>query len=165
VARLLILGGGCRGRRLAAEAREEGHAARIITRSEAGRAEIEAVGAECWIGTPDRLGTLRGALENVTVVCWLLGTASGSAEQLRALHGSRLEFFLGQAIDTTARGFLYEAAGTAVPTQAFAEGALLVERLTARNLIPAAILTADPADIDAWLEEARRAVGSLLAPV
>ena len=67
----------------------EGHAVRVTTRAESGRAAIEAVGAECWIGTPERLGTLRAALESVTIVCWLLGTASGSEEELGALHGSR----------------------------------------------------------------------------
>ena len=39
---------------------------RITTRTEAGRAAIEAAGAECWIGTPDRLATLRRALDGVT---------------------------------------------------------------------------------------------------
>ena len=48
------------GRRLAAEMTEHGHALRITTRTEASRAAIEATGAECWIGTPDRLATLRG---------------------------------------------------------------------------------------------------------
>jgi hypothetical protein len=140
----------------------EGHAARIVTRSQARRAEIEAVGAECWIGTPDRLGTLHTALENVTIVCWLLGTASGPPEQLRALHGRRLEFFLGQMIDTTVRGFVYEAAGAGVPAQTLAEGSRIVTELTTRNSIPASILTTDPADVEGWLRGARAAISSLL---
>ncbi len=106
---MLIVAGGCRGRRLAAALVGEGHAVRITTRDERGRAAIEAAGAECWVGTPDRLATLRGALENVTILCWMLATATGSAEELDALHGSRLEFFMTQAIDTTVRGFVYEA--------------------------------------------------------
>ncbi len=77
VARILIVAGGCRGRRLARDLVGEGHAVRVTTRTEAGRAAIEATGAECWIGTPERLGTLRAALESVTIVCWLLGTVSG----------------------------------------------------------------------------------------
>lgn len=114
MARILIVGGGCRGRRLAVElVGERGHAVRIVTRSEPGRATIEAAGAECLIGTPDRLATLRGALEGVTIACWMLATARGEPERVRALHGSRLESFLGQAIDTTMRGFVYEAPGTA----------------------------------------------------
>src|SRR5207342_558513 len=75
--RALIVGGGCRGLDLARELAAEGHALRVVTRTEAGRAAIEAAGAECWIGDPDRVGTLRYALENVTLLLWLLGTASG----------------------------------------------------------------------------------------
>lgn len=163
VARILIVGGGCRGRWLAAATVQDGHAVRIVTRSEAGRAAIEAVGAECWIGTPDRLATLRGALESVTVLCWLLGTATGSTQALRALHSSRLEFFLTQAIDTTVRGLVYEAQGTGASRGPAREGEALVRSLIARNAIPAAFLSADPEDPDAWLADARAAVGSLLS--
>ncbi len=64
---------------------------RAVTRSEAGREGIEAAGAECWIGDPDVIGTLRYALENVTVLLWALGTATGEPPQAIApLHGSRL---------------------------------------------------------------------------
>jgi nucleoside-diphosphate-sugar epimerase len=179
VARVLIVGGGCRGRRLAAELTggQRGHAVRATTRTEAGRAAIEQAGAECWIGTPDRLATLRGALENVTLVCWLLATARGSREQLDALHGSRLEFFLGQAIDTTVRGFVYESATVAdvadgrptdasversAPTEAIAAGASIVRSMGERNAIPVAFLTADPTSAEAWLAQARATVAGLL---
>jgi hypothetical protein len=109
VARLLIVGGGCRGRLLAAELVTDGHAVRIVSRSESRREPIESVGAQCVIADPDRLGTLRPALEAVTVACWLLATARGPREQVDALHGSRLERFVHQLIDTTVRGFVYEA--------------------------------------------------------
>jgi hypothetical protein len=122
VARILIVGGGCRGRRFAAQMLAAGHAVRASTRSEAGRAAIERTGAECWVGTPERLATLRGALDNVTIACWMLAGARGTAEELRALHTSRLEFFLGEAIDTTVRGLIYDA--TAVAGAAGAGGAL-----------------------------------------
>jgi hypothetical protein len=162
VARILIVGGGCRGRRLASQITGEGHAVRISTRAETSRPAIETAGAECWIGTPDRLATLRGALENVSIACWLLGTASGAQERVRALHASRLEFFLGQAIDTTVRGFLYEASGTTVPAQILAGGERIVRALGELNAIPVAVLTADPGDADAWLTDARAALDSLL---
>jgi len=141
---------------------EEGHAVRITTRAESGRAAIEATGAECWIGTPERLATLRAALANVTVLCWLLGTVTGPEEEIRALHGSRLEFFLGQVIDTTVRGFVYEAAG-AVPGDALAEGERIVGTTCARNVIPASFLRSDPSDLDGWLDDAHVAIGMLLA--
>jgi hypothetical protein len=162
VARILLLGGGCRGRQLAAVLVEDGHAVRITTRSEEGRPAIEAAGAECWLGTPDRLATLRGALDGVTIACWLLGTAQGTPVQLSELQGSRLEFFLTQAIDTTVRGILYESRGTLEPASLLADGEQLARRMAARNQIPLACLDEDPAVIAAWLGSARRAIDSLL---
>jgi hypothetical protein len=159
VARVLILGGGCRGRQLAAEALAEGHAVRIVTRSQAGRAAIEATGAECFVGDPNRLGTLRAALEGVAVVCWLLGTATGSPEELRELHVSRLPAFLGAAVDSTMRGFIYEApdkgVGVGARVEAMGEGSRAVEDVAARNAISATALTADPHDVDLWMRTAR----------
>ncbi len=140
----------------------EGHALRVTTRTEDHRAAIEATGAECWIGTPDRLATLRAALENVTIACWMLGTATGEAGQVHALHTARLEFFLTQTIDTTVRGFIYEAAGSTVPRDTLADGERIARAMGARNAIPVAVLTADPADLQAWLQDARAAVGELL---
>jgi hypothetical protein len=190
VARILIVGGGCRGRRFAGRMVEQGHAVRATTRREAGRAEIEATGAECWIGTPDRLATLRGALENVTVACWMLACARGSDEVIAPLHRSRLEFFLSQAIDTTARGLVYdawavtgEAAGAAGvdagggdarrPTRGMlAEGARIFRSLTELNAIPAIVLEgaeeraarqrSDDDDDAAWIAAASDAVDALL---
>jgi hypothetical protein len=164
VARILIVAGGCRGRALAASLHSDGqHAVRITTRTEAGRGAIEAAGAECWVGTPDRLATLRGALDSVTIACWMLGSASGPREQLSALHGTRLELFLTQAIDTTVRGLIYEARGTSTPAADLLAGERTVRAITARNEIPAAYLHADPDDRPGWLAAASRAVESLLA--
>ena len=163
MARILIVGGGCRGRRLASELVHEGHALRISTRSEDGRAAIEATGAECWIGTPDRLATLRAALDGVAILCWLLGTAAGSEHELRELNTSRLRFFLTQAIDTTVRGFVYEAGGATSPPGLLAEGEQIARALTELNAIPAAFLTSDPRDAAAWLEEAGGAIDALLS--
>jgi hypothetical protein len=162
VARILFVGGGARARRLASELSGEGHAVRMTTRSEAGRAPIEAVGAECWIGSPDRIASLRYALENVTVACWLLGPARGSADELAALHGARLAFFCSQAIDTTVRALIYEAAGC-VDREILSAGADLVAAKAAYNEIPLAILDADPADLDGWVAQAKAAIGELLA--
>ena|SRR2546430_2403020 len=164
MARILIVAGGCRGRRLASEMTGAGHVVRMTTRVEAHRAAIEATGAECWIGAPDRLATLRGALETVTLACWLLGSASGSAQEVRALHCSRLEAFLRQLIDTTVRGFIYEAAGTRVAAADLAAGERIARSLGERNEIPVATLMADPHHVDAWLAEAGAAIRSLLEP-
>jgi uncharacterized protein YbjT (DUF2867 family) len=158
----MIVGGGCRGRLLASELLADGHAVRISTRTEAGRAAIERAGAECWVGTPDRLATLRGALDAVAILCWLLGGARGGPDQLAALHGPRLELFLTQAIDTTVRGFVYEARGSTTPASVLHAGEQIVRRMTTQSSIPAAFLTADPADEKTWLGEARAAVHALL---
>jgi hypothetical protein len=161
VARLLIIGGGRRGLGLARDVAPEGHAARIVTRSEERRPAIERGGAECWLGDPDRLATLRGALEGVTVVGWLLGSARGAPQQIQALHGPRLRSFLGQAIDSTMRGFLYEAAGSA-PAATLATGERIAREECARNAIPLAVLRTAPSEKAAWREEALVAVRELL---
>jgi uncharacterized protein YbjT (DUF2867 family) len=162
VARILLLGGGCRGRELAAGLVADGHAVRITTRTDDAREAIEGAGAECWLGTPDRLATLRGALDGVTIACWLLATARGTPEQLDELHGARLEFFLTQAIDTTVRGIVYEAYGGGANEQPLAAGEQLARRMTELNQIPLACLQQDPADSASWTAGARRAIDSLL---
>lgn len=161
--RALIVGGGCRGLDLARSLTEEGHAARVVTRTEQGRAAIEAAGAECWIGTPDVIGTLRYALENVTLLFWLLGTASGERGEVELLHGSRLRMMLEKTTDTTVRGVVYEAAGT-VPSEVLALGVAEMEHARRTNEIPFALLHADPrGDREEWLGEASEAIEGLLA--
>ncbi len=159
--RILLVGGGCRGLALTRELVADGHAVRAVTRSEAGRAAIEDAGAECWIGDPDVVGTLRYALESVTILVWALGTAAGSAERVAALHGPRLEMMLSRVIDSTVRGVVYEAAGTADPA-ALAAGVAELERMGRLNEIPTAVIDTDPADGEAWVAAARQAIGSLV---
>jgi hypothetical protein len=162
VARILIIGGGCRGRRLAGELGGAGHALRVTSRREAGRAAIEAAGAECWIGTPARLDTLRGALENVTLVLWLLGSASGDECDLRELYGPRLDAFVRQLIDTTARGFIHEPPGPGVDADTAAASERSARSLAERNAIPYAVIRAAPDEKERWMQEARAAVDRLL---
>ena len=157
------MGGGCRGRALAADLVQAGLAVRTTSRGGAARAAIERAGAECWDGTPDVVGSLRYALENVTVMMWALGTASGHPDHLAALHGSRLEMMLWTAIDSSARGVVYEAAGTVDP-DLLVSGAGVVTRIGERAGIPFALLDAAPSPVERWVDEARAAVESLLAP-
>jgi hypothetical protein len=157
MARILIVAGGCRGRRLGGELVGDGHAVRITTRTEAGRPAIEAVGAECFLSTPDRIASLRYALDGVTVICWLLGSATGAD----ALHGARLESLLAQIIDTTVRGIVYEAAGS-VGADVLAAGARLVAERAAFNAVPHRLLTASPSSPAAWGAAARAAIDGLL---
>jgi hypothetical protein len=163
VARVLIVGGGCRGIGLARALVAEEQAVRVTTRSEAGRAAIEQAGAECWIGDPDRLATMRGALDRVTVLCWMLAGAAGSDEQLSALFGERLEFFMTQAIDTTVRGVVYERGEDEEGRmgELLGGGEAIVRRLAELNRIPLQILAVGPGDAG-WREQALGAIGRLL---
>jgi hypothetical protein len=159
--RVLLIGGGCRGLALTHALVADGHAVRAVTRAESRRAAIEAAGAECWIGDPDVIGTLRYALENVTILLWALGTATGPGGAVEALHGTRLEMMLSKSIDTTVRGVVYEAAGT-VGADVLAAGAGEVRRACELNEIPYEILSAAPADAAGWAAAARAAIDRVL---
>jgi NAD(P)-dependent dehydrogenase (short-subunit alcohol dehydrogenase family) len=157
--RVLLVGGGCRGLALTRALVADGHAVRAVTRGEARRDEIEAAGAECWIGDPDVIGTLRYAVANVTVLLWALGTATG--ENVADLHGSRLTMMLERTVDTMVRGVIYEAAGS-VPAEDLARGAAEVRRMCELNELPFALLDADPDDSEAWVSAAQAAIDGLL---
>ncbi len=160
--RVLLIGGGCRGLGLVGDLVADGHAVRAVTRHERHRARIEAAGAECWIGDPDVVGTLRYALENVTILVWALGTASGPADRVAALFGPRLHMMLSKTIDTTVRGVVLEAAGTVDP-ETLEAGVRELRRTCELNEIPHAVLAADPAEPAAWAVAARAAIDGLLA--
>jgi nucleoside-diphosphate-sugar epimerase len=159
VARVLIVGCGCRGRELAWELRSAGHAVRGTTRSRERLAEIEATGAEAVLGDPNRLGTLMRELAGVTLVCWLMGSAVG--DTAAALHGPRLRTLLERLVDTPVRGVVYEAAGSVAP-ELLAHGAAAVREASMTWSIPAEVVDADPLDREAWLAAMTAAVNRLL---
>jgi hypothetical protein len=160
--RALVVGGGCRGLELTRALVADGHAVRVVTRTESRRGAIESAGAECWIGDPDVVGTLRYALDNVTVLLWLLGTATGDPEQVGALHGSRLRMMLEKTTDSTVRGVVYERAGP-LPPGMYASGEAEMRHARETNEIPFATLDADPGAADAWVPAARAAIDAVLA--
>ena len=159
--RVLLVGGGCRGRVLARELVAAGHAVRAVTRTEAGRGAIEEAGAECWIGDPDVIGTLRYALEHVTVLVWALASARGSADSIAALHGDRLQMMLEKAIDSTVRGIVYEAAGP-VGEAMLAAGLQRVRATCELNAIPYGVIDAPPDDAAGWAASARAAIARIV---
>jgi nucleoside-diphosphate-sugar epimerase len=161
VARVLIVGCGCRGQALARELRAAGHAVRGTTRDPARAAAIAAAGVEPYVGDPDRIATLMEALTGVSVVCWLMGAATGDAERVAALHDGRLRMLWEKLVDTPVRGVVHEAAGP-LPEAVLARGraVALVAHETWR--IPLELLEADPADHDAWQAAATAAVRRLL---
>lgn len=163
MARILIVGCGCRGRALAAALVGEGHAVRGTTRSEENAPAIEAAGAEAAVADPDRLSTLLPHIDGVGVMCWLMGTAAGDPEAVAALHGPRLGSMLEKLVDTHVRGVVYEAAGS-VGRDRLGRGADLVRAAGERFHMPVEVVERDPADRAAWLAAMRDAVSRVLSP-
>jgi uncharacterized protein YbjT (DUF2867 family) len=161
VARCLIVGCGCHGLELAAALRAAGHAVRGTTRDPARRFELEAADIEPFVGDPNVVGTLAPALAHVGVACILLGSATGTEGELTALHGTRLDMLLERMLDTTVRGVVYQAAGSADPALLSA-GAGRVRHACERSLIPYELLTADPAQDEAWVAQAAQAIERVL---
>jgi hypothetical protein len=159
VARVLIVGCGCRGLELAAAITAEGHIVRGTSRSEAGAARIGEAGAEGVVADPDRLATLTPHLEAVSVLCWLMGSAQGDAAPL---HGPRLETLLWKLVDTHVRGMVYEAAGT-VDRQLLDGGAGIVRRMRQTYNMPTEVVEQDPTDHHAWVAAMAAAVDRVLS--
>lgn len=147
--RALLIGGGRPGLALTGALAEGGHAVRFVTRRPEFAAEIEAAGGEPCIGDPDRVGTLRYALDNVTVLLWLLGPVDDPQ-----LHGPRLQMMLERTIDTTVRGFLYEGTDA---------GAEIVARMAGYNEIPYRRLIAPRRPERVWADAVLAAIDELLS--
>ena len=157
MARALIVGCGCRGVALAGALGD--HAVRGTSRSSERLSELTTAGIEGVVADPDRLATLVPALDGVTVVCWLMGSAAGSPE----VHGPRLRTLMEHLVDTPVRGLVYEAAGPAGP-DLLAAGAEIVREASLTWHIPSQVVSADPADHEAWLAAMKEAVERLLGP-
>jgi uncharacterized protein YbjT (DUF2867 family) len=115
MARALIVGCGCRGRLLGERLLGDGWAVRGTSRRADGLAPIEVAGIEPAMADPEQPGTLLDLVGDVTAVYWLLGSAGGSAENLEAIHGPRLERLLERLVETPVRRFVYEAVGSVDP--------------------------------------------------
>lgn len=162
MARVLIVGCGCRGSALAADLLEQGHAVRGTTRRTGRLAELEEQGIEPVLADPDRLGTLLPQLEGVSVLCWLMGSAAGPAAAVAALHDERLHALLETLVDTHVRGFVYERAGTVDPIW-LARGDDIARRAEQDRRIRLAMIDEPPSAHDRWLADAARAVGHVLS--
>ena len=162
MARALIVGCGCSGRALGSELRDEGWEVRGTSRTAEGLVSIEEAGIEPARADPERPGTILDLVGDVTVVLWLLGGAEGSAENLAAIHGPRLEGLLERLVDTPVRGFLYEGAGT-VDKKILEGGAELVQRAADTWRIPVAVTETPRERGPAWVEELETKVIELLA--
>ena len=162
MARVLIVGCGCRGRELGRALRAEGHAVRGTTRDAPELPRIESTGIEAVEGDPDRLMTLLPHLEGVSAVVWLMGSARGAPDAVAALHGPRLESLLEALVDTHARGLVYEASGD-VEGRLLARGREVVRAAAGRHRMPCEVVAEDPRRVDRWLTEMTAAVARLLS--
>jgi hypothetical protein len=124
---------------------------------------IEAAGAQAVVADPGRVGTIIDALDHVTVVLILLGSARGPAPALAELHGARLQALLTRMIDTTIKGVVYEARGSVEPA-VLASGVASLRGFAQRARARTALLEADPAAPEPWLREALAAVETVLTP-
>jgi nucleoside-diphosphate-sugar epimerase len=163
VARVLIVGCGCRGQALARDLRAAGHAVRGTTRDPARAAAIADAGAEPYVGDPDRIATLMDALTGVTVLCWLMGSARGEPERVAALHDGRLRMLWEKLVDTPVRGVVHEAAGS-LPPAVLARGRAVAEVAHDTWRIPLEVIEVDPGHHDAWRSAAGAAVARILSP-
>jgi len=155
VARVLIIGGDARAAALASALIERGYAVRAV-----GVADLPP-GVERFDADPERPGTLKSALEQVTIACWLFGSDERDQERVETLNAARLERFLHQTIDSSVRGLLYEAAGSA-GEELLARGLATVREFAQQNAIPLAVLACDAREAQQWLAEALEAVTSLV---
>jgi uncharacterized protein YbjT (DUF2867 family) len=160
VARVLIVGCGCRGRALARELIAAGHVVRGSTREPARLPEIEAAGAQAVVADPDRLGTIMAQLAGVSVVCWLLGSVDPGAAA--DLHGPRLRTLLVRLVDMPVRGLVYEGAGSVAP-HLLSTGGQAVREAARTWRMRVAVTEAHPADDGVWLAEMRSAVEGVLS--
>lgn len=161
MARVLIVGCGCRGTALARALIETGHPVRATTRDESRLPALEAAGIEARAADPYRLATLMPNLANTSVMVWLMGSAVGDG--VEALHRTRLQTVLERLVDTPVRGMIYEAAGT-LPAKLLREGVASVRQAALTWQMPNVIVEADPRDHEAWLAEMLAAVDEVLAP-
>lgn len=135
MARALIVGCGCRGRELGERLLDEGWAVRGTSRSEGRLAAIEAAGIEAALADPENPSTVLDLVSDVAAVYWLLGSATGPAENLEAIHGSRLERLLERLVETPVRRFVYEASGS-VEAEILERGSAIVHSAGERWRIP-----------------------------
>jgi uncharacterized protein YbjT (DUF2867 family) len=111
VARALIVGCGCRGRFVGRQLIAEGWAVRGTSRRQEGLVAIEEAGIEAVLADPDQPGTILELVNDVAVLVLLLGSATGSEEELAAIHGPRLERLMERLVETPVRGVVYEGTG------------------------------------------------------
>jgi uncharacterized protein YbjT (DUF2867 family) len=155
------VGCGCRGRELARALSEHGHAVRGTTRDPDATEAIARAGAEAVVADPDRLATLLPAVEGVSAICWLMGSARGDTGGVAPLHGERLRSLLERLVDTPVRGFVYEGAGS-VDGGLLARGAAAAREAAETYRMRVEVVESDPSDPGVWTHAMTAAVARVL---
>jgi hypothetical protein len=162
MARALIVGCGCRGQTLARALRADGLEVRGTTRSSNRLEDIEATGADGVVADPYRLATLTPLLEGVSVVVWPFGSASGTPDQIEAIHGPRLETLLTKLVDSGVRGLVYEGNGS-VRDDLLQAGAEQCRVSAEWFRMPVEVVDHDPSDHEGWVGAMRAAIQTVLS--
>ena len=162
MARALIVGCGCRGRELGTALIDRGWVVRGTTRDTAATEAIAASGIEPVVADPDRIADILDAIDGVTLIFWLLGSATGEPESVAALHGPRLERLLEEIVDTPVRGLVYEVTGE-LDSEVFVGALEALRSAGERWRIPFEVVDADPREPGQWLEGMLGAASDLTA--
>jgi nucleoside-diphosphate-sugar epimerase len=161
MARVLIVGCGCRAQRLARALADDGHLVRGTTRDPGRVPAIEAAGVEAVVADPLRLATITPLLAGVSVVVWPFGNATGTPEEVESVHTTRLQTLLTKLIDSGVRGFVYDGAGTVAP-ELLEGGAERVRQAGDFFRMPAEVVDHHAAARDGWVAAMRAAVDRVL---
>jgi hypothetical protein len=122
---------------------------------------MENAGADAVVADPYRLATVTPLLEGVSVVIWPLASASGAADEIDAVHTTRLATLLTKLVDSGVRGLVYEATGT-VRGDLLRKGAAEVRRAGEWFRMPVEVVEHDPRDHEGWTTAMRAAVERIL---
>ena len=161
MARVLIVGCGCRGQALANALIAAGHPVRGTTRDPARADQLDAAGIEPAVGDPYRLATLLPHIANTSALVWLMGSATG--DDVEALHTTRLQTTLERLVDSPVRGMVYEAAG-ALPAELLRGGSAEVRKAGLTWQMPNVVVEQDPVDHEAWVAAMVAGVEEVLKP-
>lgn len=144
MARVLIVETAGRGERLCDALRERGY-------------EVRAIDTD-----PPLPGRVLNALEDVTVVCWLMAVGEGRDSDI---NGEQLETVLHKVVDTGVRGFVFERSGDA--PNPYVEHAretwhIPVAEVDAGSVPAGDVEGGDRAALDDWIAAVTEAVDSTL---
>jgi nucleoside-diphosphate-sugar epimerase len=109
IKKILIVGCGYRGKRIAVRLIAQGYAVRGMTRSAEHAAALSALGIEPFIADVTKPATLDGIGEGVDAVYHLMGSMSGNDTQLQQLHVDGTRNLLNALNISKLQRYIYES--------------------------------------------------------